>query len=153
MVRGEPQTFATDWWGVGVMLFELADGGGLPWSAADADDDITMLNRISSHTLGTVRAPRRAVLSGVEHLTDLINLLLDPNRETRLGAGAAAEVMQHPFWGGFNFDKLLESEHPSPLHVYAQSQLMFRMEQVAEWKEFDAAPYAAENDAWFAAYV
>ena len=27
MVRGEPQTFATDWWGVGVMLFELADGG------------------------------------------------------------------------------------------------------------------------------
>ena len=30
MVHGEAQTFATDWWGLGVMFFELADGGGLP---------------------------------------------------------------------------------------------------------------------------
>ena len=125
---------------------------GLPW-AGEQDDDITIINRISSHTLGSIRAPRRAVLSGVEHLTDLINRLVDPNKETRLGAGSATEVMQHPFWGGFNFEKLLESEYPSPLYQYAQSQLMFRLEQVAEWKEFDAAPFVSDNDAWFAAYV
>jgi len=145
MVLGQLQTFATDWWGVGVMMFELSDGGGLPWGG-DVDDDITIINRITSHKLGGVRAPRGAVLSGIEHLTEMINQLIDPDRETRLGSNSGTELMEHPFFRSVDFEKLIDSDLPSPLYEYAQTQLMFRMEQVAEADEFQAPSFSYAND-------
>ena len=40
----------------------------------------------------------------------------------------------------------------SPLQPYAQSQLMYRMEQLAEWNEIEAPPFVADDVDWYAAY-
>ena len=50
MVRGETQTLAVDWWGLGVLLHELTTRES-PWGPTDADE-ASLLKRIAAHLSG-----------------------------------------------------------------------------------------------------
>jgi hypothetical protein len=75
----------------------------------------------------------------------------------RRGLSACAierlQVMTHSFFSSFNFDKLLQSELESPIQPYAQSQLMFRMEQLGDFHEIEAPPFFSEDADWYAGYI
>ena len=48
IVRGEAQSFAVDWWALGVLLHEFVCRES-PWGAVEADD-MAILKRIAAHT-------------------------------------------------------------------------------------------------------
>ena len=94
MMRGEIQSIATDWWGFGVLLFEMADGE-MPWVQVD-DDDLGLLAQISQHVAGSMREPR----GGGEQIGDLINGLLNPDASKRVGAqGGQCGVLDSAYFG------------------------------------------------------
>lgn len=50
MLRGQTQTYAVDWWGLGVLLHELTTRTS-PWGPSDMND-LALLKRISAHISG-----------------------------------------------------------------------------------------------------
>lgn len=118
MVRGDVHGYAADWWAMGIFLYELVVGDS-PWRAPGTsleteEDETVIFSRIVSHTAGTLQ------LSEVssELLGALVNLLLDPNSETRLGSGGedggGAQVKADPWFEDVNWQRLVGSEVPSP---------------------------------------
>ena len=89
---------AVDWWGLGVMLYEMLCGG-TPF--ADESHDV-ILDRISSAEITTPDSMDPAASALVLRLLDR-----DPSR--RLGAGATGtkDVKAHPFWQPISFDDVL----------------------------------------------
>ena len=71
--------------------------------------------RITAHTLGAIklRGPRSTVLPA----QDLINDLLNPNPQERLGShnGRLPELQAHAFFGDLDWQSLSEAKLPSPL--------------------------------------
>ena len=63
--------------------------------------------------------------SAVAHATDLINALLEPEPDDRLGAraGGLAELQAHPFFDGVDWAALAAGTAPSPLAALASHQL------------------------------
>ena len=70
------------------------------------------------------RAAQRAGRA-VAHATDLINALLEPEPDERLGAraGGLAELQAHPFFDGVDWAALAAGTAPSPLAALASHQL------------------------------
>jgi len=96
---------AVDWWGVGVVLFEMVCGH-LPWYHKSHE----LLFELILHE--ELRVP--------DHLSplakDILQKLLDKNPQTRLGGspGDGKDVMAHPFFGPIDFQKLYNREIPPP---------------------------------------
>lgn len=63
MLRGEVQSIATDWWGFGVLLFEIAEGEP-PWG--QVVDELDLLAAITAHKSGNLPEPQ---LSAADRLT------------------------------------------------------------------------------------
>jgi CRP-like cAMP-binding protein len=145
MVRGETQSAACDLWSLGVLLYELAEGEP-PWGSSD-QDDMTVLNRITSHEQGNLLPFSREEFAECESLMMLIEQLLDPNPRARSvgsGVGApvgsgAASLREHPFFAGFSWSKMYDSEEKSPLDEIAREQHMRRIEDV-DWEEPELIP-------------
>jgi protein kinase A len=111
MVRGDIQGFQVDWWGLGVLLFELATGDS-PWGATD-DDDMVLLKRISSHVSGALAIPAHVN----PQLSALLNDLLEPDVDARRGDSS---VVMDPWFDDVNWSRLLDGELPSPLQRVAK---------------------------------
>jgi serine/threonine protein kinase len=114
MVRGDIQSYPVDWWGYGVLMFELATGDS-PWGATD-DDDMVVLKRISSHTSGSLAVPSHVN----PQLAALLNDLLEPEVETRRGDGS---VVADAWFDEISWSRLLDGELPSPLLHLTSKQL------------------------------
>jgi CRP-like cAMP-binding protein/serine/threonine protein kinase len=111
MLRGDTQGFGVDWWGFGVLLYEMATGDS-PWGATD-DDDMVLLKRIAAYTPGTLAVPR-----GVNpQLAALLHDLLEPDIEQRRGDGS---VVSDAWFDSISWPRLLDSELPSPLQQLAR---------------------------------
>eukprot|EP00457_Paulinella_chromatophora_P004657 gb/GEZN01004669.1/.p1 GENE.gb/GEZN01004669.1/~~gb/GEZN01004669.1/.p1 ORF type:complete len:481 (+),score=57.53 gb/GEZN01004669.1/:152-1444(+) len=82
-----------DWWGLGILLFELVVGIP-PFYSQDVG---TMFGNISAATL---RFP--AFMSN--DCKDLIGQLLNRDQRKRLGANGLEEVKAHPFWKKLDWD-------------------------------------------------
>ncbi|KAJ1547596.1 Serine/threonine kinase, partial [Cladochytrium tenue] len=100
-----PYTRAVDWWAFGVLVYELFLGE--PPFAGDDEDKIfdRILHRDVVFPAGM---PADAV--------DLVRKLLEKKPERRLGSGeaGAGEVKAHRFFGGIDFDALLELQVQPP---------------------------------------
>jgi len=119
-VRGEVQTFATDWWGLGVLLFELCCGES-PWGAADADD-MSIFKRISSHQTGSLPLPETCS----PELGELVEALLHPVADRRLGSASqegGRMVKDHVWFSDINWEQLAAGDVVSPLLDFAREQL------------------------------
>lgn len=86
-----------DWWSVGVILFEFLVG--IPPFNADTRE-------LVFENIKNLNIPWSDISIGDGedsvslHAYDLINKLLEPNPEKRLGARGSAEIKQHPFFEG-----------------------------------------------------
>ncbi|THH16333.1 hypothetical protein EW146_g4295 [Bondarzewia mesenterica] len=99
----------TDWWSMGAMLYEMAYGVA-PFFASDI-----------RHTYMKIMDHKRSLKFKCdppisESLEDLMRLLLT-DRETRLGRTGAAEIMNHPFFDGVEWEDLHIQNHPDGLHL------------------------------------
>jgi serine/threonine protein kinase len=73
--------FKSDLWSLGVTLFILATGGVVPFMSAD-DNPQELFTAIADHRQGHLPYPPDVRVS--EPLRELIDLILDPNPNTRL---------------------------------------------------------------------
>ena len=112
-----------------------------------------LASQISTHSFGNIRDPK----SGGEHLGELINELMIPDAERRLGAAGGHAVMQHAYFGDgtVNWTKLADNEMRSPLLGVAQAQaeLQKQGDEVEQWvRELAHFPFEHEDDSWFGGY-
>lgn len=98
-------SFAGDWWGLGVIAFELFTGH-FPWSNVQSNDDDALRNEIRSGRVDMpsfLSAGARSLLSG----------LLEKDVEERLGFFARHQVRSHPFFMSIDW-KLVEAQGYDP---------------------------------------
>ena len=101
---------ASDWWALGVVLFELLTGGA-PFSGADKKALQAAICNCR------VRFPAESAVSGEARA--LVRRLLAKQPEQRLGvAGGLDEVQSHPFFRGLDWAALLACALQPP-HVPA----------------------------------
>ncbi|KAH7278449.1 hypothetical protein KP509_38G041700 [Ceratopteris richardii] len=102
VILGTGHDFAVDWWGLGVLLFEMAYGYA-PFSG-----------RTRKQTFHNILHQEPNVVRGfVGSLADLISQLLVKDPEQRLGSRARAEeIKAHPFFCGLRWDALQEITRP-----------------------------------------
>eukprot|EP00041_Stephanoeca_diplocostata_P016716 m.330213 g.330213 ORF g.330213 m.330213 type:complete len:469 (-) comp20457_c2_seq1:2840-4246(-) len=96
---------AVDWWGVGVVMYEMISGM-LPFRSRDHEE---LFGLILSKS---VKVP--AYFSA--EAKDCVLRLLNKNPELRLGGGATdgEEVLGHAFFASIDLDKLEKKELPAP---------------------------------------
>ena len=93
-----------DWWSVGAILFEMMVGYPPFYS-----DEPSLTCQKILHWRKTMVIPSEANLSWAA--TDLLKRLLC-DAETRLGKGGVAEIKQHPFFEGVDWNNMLSVKAP-----------------------------------------
>lgn len=94
LLLGTGHGIGADWWSLGVVLFETVVGSP-PFSAATPEDIFqNILER-------SIAWPPPGTLS--PELVDLLDRLLEPDPEARLGHRGAAEVKMHPWFAGVDW--------------------------------------------------
>ncbi|KAH6853811.1 serine/threonine-protein kinase gad8 [Chaetomium sp. MPI-CAGE-AT-0009] len=97
LLNPESTSRVADWWTLGVFLYEMLTG--LP-PFYDNDVEKIRLNILEQ----SLKFPESVPPS----TTDILTRLLDREPGQRLGAGGAAEVKAHPFFGDINWSKLMQ---------------------------------------------
>ncbi|KAK6108383.1 Protein kinase domain family protein [Brugia pahangi] len=103
---------AVDWWGVGVVMYEMMCGR-LPFYSKDHEKLFELILTGAIRFPSKLTAPARALLTGL--------LVKDPNQ--RLGGGPedAQEIMQHEFFNNIDWEKLYRKEITPPFRPNVQS--------------------------------
>jgi len=102
-------SFAGDWWGMGVIAFELLTGH-FPWRNVGTGDDDALRAEIRE---GLTDMPE-GLLS--RSATSLLRGLLEMQVPLRLGFFSAQQVKSHSFFRGLEWDKVLHREYEPPFH-------------------------------------
>ena len=103
IVRGEAHGVAVDWWAVGVCLFEFLVG--IPPFGGDIPEEVFhAISNFSGFDWDTF-----ASLNISKDAQSLIDGLLDPNPDTRLGPHG---VKTHPFFANVDWSALANQEAP-----------------------------------------
>lgn len=105
---------AVDWWGTGVVLYEMACGR-LPFYNRDHDVLFSLIVSEEVRFPRTVSSACRALLAG----------LLTKEPAARLGAGPddAQEIMNHPFFASINWNDLAAKRIPPPFKPQVESDM------------------------------
>jgi len=112
-----PYGRAVDWWGVGVVIFEMLLGR-LPFQQTDPENPESIYNQILRLE---VKYPR----SMSWEAKDLLEGLLKKDPLERLGGGRedAEEIMKHPFFGPINWADLNKKKLKPPFKPQVKSEV------------------------------
>lgn len=107
VLTGKKHNRTVDWWGLGVLIYELTTGV-TPFHSS------TMESLVRKAEKGHVKFPKH--LS--EECKEIISELLQVNPKMRLGAGPAdvIEIRRHKWFSSIDWDKLLRHE-VSPIYL------------------------------------
>ena len=103
IIRRRPYGAAVDWWSLGTLLFEMI--AGLP--------PFYDRNRPAMYRK-ILEAPLEPPAFMSADAADLCARMLAREPTARLGYNGAAEVMAHPYFAGFDWDKLARKEVRPP---------------------------------------
>lgn len=107
----DPQGSAVDWWGLGILTYELLLGQ-TPFAGENGKTRFTFLNIMHKEACFPGPGEREeGDISGV--CQQFIRALL--SKDPRGRAGSASPVREHPFFSRVGWDRLLRAE--PPLHV------------------------------------
>ncbi|XP_075232869.1 AKT serine/threonine protein kinase [Lycorma delicatula] len=96
---------AVDWWGVGVVMYEMMCGR-LPFYNCDHDVLFTLILMEEVRFPRTISNEARGLLSGL--------LIKDPNRRLGGGPDDAQEIKTHTFFSSINWNDLYHKKIPPP---------------------------------------
>merc|ERR1719345_455931 len=148
-VSGQGHSLPVDFWALGVLIYEMLTGSG-PWITGDpnADSEVAIYNRISSHAAGGMPLPKDFSLS--DDLAQLLNDLLAPNPVKRLGCrGAGAEeIKTYKWFSGFNWDECEAGEMSAP-HANLCTEALAAAEKTASKCMPEAAGSYKGEAAWY----
>ena len=108
MITFEGHTVMTDWWSLGILIYELLYGN-TPFFNMDKNRMYDLINT------GSISYPKTITIEGEEKprvykvsedAKNLINKLLEKDPGTRLGRKGLDEIKKHPFFNGINFEDL-----------------------------------------------
>lgn len=162
-----------DLWGLGILLWELSAGEG-PWG--NDPNEVNIYRRITDHTSGAMADRLKAERSRgflppdtfVPTLVDLIDSLLAPDPESRLGAPVDdgndsattgfEHLKEHSWFSSVRWDQLVEGLVHSPLLSTAATHLREQLDIHAD-RSSDAVvgelvgttEFSGEGS-WFAQY-
>jgi len=96
--RKEPYGFSCDWYTVGVLAYEFS-AGNVPYAHPEEDNPTYRVHEFKE-----------------AECEDLVRRLLDQDHRTRLGCGAEgiAEILDHPYWRGIEWDLVPQKRFESP---------------------------------------
>lgn len=97
IIAGRGHDFAVDWWGLGVVLYEMLYGR-TPFRGQNRKE-----------TFYRVLAKQPELVGEQTPLRDLIARLLEKDPERRIGARG---VKAHPFFGGVDWERILQVARP-----------------------------------------
>eukprot|EP01062_Namystynia_karyoxenos_P018274 TRINITY_DN16790_c0_g1_i1.p2 TRINITY_DN16790_c0_g1~~TRINITY_DN16790_c0_g1_i1.p2 ORF type:complete len:361 (+),score=135.76 TRINITY_DN16790_c0_g1_i1:96-1085(+) len=106
VVRKEEYGTAVDWWGLGVLTWELL-AGKPPFGLYDEEGDSGGIERRILQGIGALPLPRAA--EGAPAVQSLLSGLLTADPAQRLGSGGAAQVRQHPAFTGIDWEAMRDS--------------------------------------------
>jgi len=121
VVKGRRYGKAVDWWGTGILFFELLCGLP-PFEAQELSvlcDKILQAPLVYSNDIPTE----------VQHF---ISSLLHRDPSQRLGSRGGKEVRNHPFACGINWVALLENQIPSP---YGEPMVVVPRLEATDWEK------------------
>jgi len=101
-------SFAGDWWGLGVIAFELLTGH-FPWRNVGTDDDDALRAEIRS---GRVEYPD--FLSALA--ASLLKGLLEKAVPKRLGYFTSNQIKTHGFFKGLDWERAMRRDYDPPFH-------------------------------------
>jgi len=109
-LSGQLESFASDWWRLGILLYELTVG--FPPFRSKTHDADELAQKITSHKVESLRFP--PFLSS--DAQDLIRRLLHTDPSERLGSSAYGEeeVKRHPFFKEIDWQALSVRQVTSP---------------------------------------
>ena len=115
-----------DWWALGILIYEMISGGENPFKQDPDQPDRTTYENIMSHQKGNLPFPEN--FSASPAIVDLLNCLLDPNPDARMGSGGGfSELQNHPWFGDVLWDDIavsdFDSAPPGPIAHIAQTKL------------------------------
>ena len=106
IITGEGHNRAADWWSFGILIFEMLCG--IPPFYCDNNEKMYELIMHAE-----LKFPKKIPVS--DNSKDLLKKLLVKKQNNRLGAkNGFAEIREHPFFSGFDFDALLAKKLPAP---------------------------------------
>ena len=115
IITGEGHNKNADWWSYGTLVFEMLFGIP-PFYSENVEK---MYEYITSANL---RFPKKIQVS--DSAKDLLSKLLIKNQDDRLGSKKGFdEIKEHPFFKGFDFDKLLKKELEAPFKPILKDSL------------------------------
>jgi serum/glucocorticoid-regulated kinase 2 len=109
IIQGSPHGKSVDWWGVGVLLYEMLTGQP-PFRGKNRNELYEQVLKVD------VIFPEHVS----QHAKSLVTQLLCKKPEERLGAQGADSVTNHPFFKSIQWDKLLQKEVDPPFKPIVQ---------------------------------
>ncbi len=103
IIQGSPHGKAVDWWGLGVLLYEMLTGQP-PFRGKNRNELYEQVLKVEVIFPEHVSQPAK----------NLVSALLAKKPEDRLGAQGADAVTSHPFFKAIQWDKLLQKEVDPP---------------------------------------
>jgi serine/threonine protein kinase len=151
---------AVDFWGIGVLLYELATNGENPFRKSSELQTYECISSLGTKAFPSVSLSRNASSKNdFSVLESLIQALLVPNPMNRLGAnGKLDKLTSHPYFKNVKWNMLLQMQSPFFLFASSEQERMLSAAAAAV-AEMDPPPSGVNtippevSDEWLVSYA